>query len=78
MTEKIVTTNSNEATAAIFGSFDVNVRKIERAFDVRISNRNAEREHGDAIVVSGEAENVNKAVRTLEYLKHMSGAGECR
>ena len=43
MTEKIVTTNSNEATAAIFGSFDVNVRKIERAFDVRISNRNAER-----------------------------------
>ena len=76
MTEKIVTTNSNEATAAIFGSFDVNVRKIERAFDVRISNRNAEREHGDAIVVSGEAENVNRAVRTLEYLKHMSGAGE--
>ena len=76
MTEKIVTTNSNEATAAIFGSFDVNVRKIERAFDVRISNRNAEREHGEAIVVSGEAENVNKAVRTLEYLKHMRGAGE--
>ena len=49
MTEKIVMTNSNEATAAIFGSFDVNVRKIERAFDVRISNRNAERDHGDAI-----------------------------
>ena len=76
MTERIVMTNSNEATAAIFGSFDVNVRKIERAFDVRISNRNAESDHGDAIVVSGEAENVNKAVRTLEYLKHMSGAGE--
>ena len=76
MTEKIVMTNSSEATAAMFGAFDVNVRKIERAFDVRISNRNTKTEHGDAIVVSGEAENADKAARTLEYLKHMSGAGE--
>lgn len=76
VTEKIVMTNSSEATAAIFGSFDVNVRKIERAFDVRISNRNTKTDDGDAIVVSGEAENADKAARTLEYLKHMSGAGE--
>lgn len=76
VTEKIVMTNSSEATAAIFGSFDVNVRKIERAFDVRISNRNTKTEDGDAIVISGETENVDKAARTLEYLKHMSGAGE--
>ena len=76
VTEKLVMTNSSEATAAIFGSFDVNVRKIERAFDVRISNRNIKTDDGDAIVVSGEAENADKAARTLEYLKHMSGAGE--
>ena len=76
VTEKIVMTNSSEATAAMFGAFDVNVRKVERTFDVRISNRNTNTEHGDAILVSGEAENVDKATRTLEYLKHMSGAGE--
>ena len=76
MSEKIVMTNSNEATSAIFGSFDSNVRKIERTFDVRISNRNSKSEHGDAILVSGDATNVDKAVKTLEYLKHMSGAGE--
>ena len=76
MTEKIVMTNSSEATAAIFGSFDANVRKIERAFDVRISNRNSKSDDGDAILVSGDAENADKAARTLEYLKHMSGAGE--
>ena len=76
MTEKIVMTNSSEATAAIFGSFDANVRKIERAFDVRISNRNAKTDDGDAIVINGEKENTDKAARTLEYLKHMSGAGE--
>ena len=76
MTEKIVMTNSSEATAAIFGSFDVNARKIENEFDVRISNRNTKTDDGDAIVISGEAENADKAKRTLEYLKHMSGAGE--
>lgn len=76
MTEKIVMTNSDEATSAIFGAFDSNVRMIERAFDVRISNRNADTDSGDAIVVSGESENVDMAARTLEYLKHMSGAGE--
>ena len=76
MAEKIVMTNSNEATSAIFGSFDVNVRMVEEAFDVRISNRNAESDHGDAIVVKGEADGVNMAARVLEYLKMMSGSGE--
>ena len=76
MSEKIVMTNSSEATAAIFGSFDANARRIERAFDVRISNRNTKSEDGDAILISGETENTDKAKRTLEYLKHMSGAGE--
>ena len=76
MTEKIVTTDSSEATAAIFGSFDVNVRKIERAFDVRISNSHSAPDEGDAICVVGEGESVDLAARVLEYLKHMSGAGE--
>ena len=76
MTEKLVMTNSDEATSAIFGAFDSNVRMIERAFDVRISNRNTDSSDGDCIVVTGDGENADKAARTLEYLKHMSGAGE--
>ena len=76
MSERIVMTSSGEATAAIFGTFDVNVKKVENAFGVRISNRNAETADGDCIVISGEADAVDKAARTLEYLKHMSGAGE--
>ena len=76
MTEKIVLTNSDEATSAIFGAFDANVRMIERAFDVRISNRNTESSDGDAIVITGDDDNASMAARTLEYLKHMSGAGE--
>ena len=76
MAEKIVLTSSDEATGAIFGAFDSNVRMIERAFDVRISNRNKSSTDGDAIIVTGEADNADRAARTLEYLKHMSGAGE--
>ncbi len=76
MTEKIVITNSSEATATIFGAFDSNVRLIERAFDVRISNSRSSADSGDAILVSGEKEDAEDAARTLEYLKHMSGAGE--
>ena len=76
MAEKIVTTDSSEATSAIFGTFDTNVRIIEDAFNVRIYNKNRDSDDGDVIDVSGDSENVERAVRTLEYLKHMSGAGE--
>jgi phosphate starvation-inducible PhoH-like protein len=76
MTEKIVTTDSSEATSAIFGTFDSNVRIIEEAFNVRIFNKNRDNDDGDVIDVRGESEDVERAVKTLEYLKLMSGAGE--
>lgn len=76
MTEKIVMTSSNEATSAIYGPYDLNVRMVERAFDVRISNRNTGADLGDAIVITGERDNVERAYKTLEYLKHMVGDGE--
>jgi N-acetylglucosamine-6-phosphate deacetylase len=68
MAEKIVMTNSGEATAAIFGAFDMNVRMIERAFDVRISNRNKETDDGDAILITGEAKNADKAIMISDSL----------
>ena len=74
--EKIVLTQSNEATSALFGAFDANVRMIERAFDVRIGNRNGNTDMGDAISVIGEPEAVVAAVRVLEYLKRIIGDGE--
>ena len=76
MREKIVLTNSDEVTSAIFGAFDSNVRIIERAFNVRISNSHTAPDEGDAISVVGDGEGVDLAARVLEYLKHMSGAGE--
>ena len=71
MIEKIVTTSSGDVTHALFGTFDSNVRMVERAFDVRISNHSGGTDMGDALTVTGNAECVDKAVRTLEYLKRM-------
>ena len=76
MAEKIVMTQSGDATASLFGTYDRNVRKVEAAFDVRISNRNTDTTSGDAILVSGESANVKRAADVLEYLKHMIGDGE--
>ena len=76
MKERIVLTQSDEATSALFGAFDANIRMIERAFDVRVSNRNHNADSGDALSVTGEGENVDKAARVLEYLKRMTGDGE--
>ena len=69
-------TQSNEATASLFGAFDANIKIVENAFGVRVSNRNKDTDHGDAIVVSGESADVKSAVRVLEYLKRMIGDGE--
>ena len=76
MTEKIVTTKNGEATAALFGAFDINARMIERAFDVRIFANSGGADMGDALSVTGEEAAVNSAVRVLEYLKRMIGEGE--
>ncbi len=76
MAEKYVLTPSNEATSALFGAFDSNIRLIERAFDVRISNKSGSADSGDCIAVVGEEQAVNLAVRVLEYLKRMIGNGE--
>ena len=76
MSEAIVMTQSNEATASLFGAFDANIKIIENAFGVKVSNRNLNSDTGDSIVVSGDALDVKSAVRVLEYLKRMIGDGE--
>ena len=69
-------TQSNEATASLFGAFDSNIKLVENAFGVRVYNRNDDSDTGDAIIVSGESADVKSAVRVLEYLKRMIGDGE--
>ena len=66
---------SSEITARLFGSFDINVRMLEKSFDVKIHNRAGE--DGDAVVISGEEQNgVNMAADAVRYLKDMARYNE--
>ncbi len=70
MIERIVNADRIEDLIAVFGSFDENIKRIEEALCVSIVNR------GTDLKVSGEEENVDKAVRTLEGLLSLASKGE--
>ena len=70
ITERIVNAERVEDLIAVFGSFDENIRRIEENLDVTIVNR------GTDMKVSGDAEAVDKAARTLEGLLSLAAKGE--
>ena len=75
MEQAVVRIEQAEMTARLFGSFDINVRMLEKAFDVRIRNRGDE--EGDTVVILGEnAEGVRMAADAIRYLKDMATYNE--
>ena len=70
VTERIVNAERLEDLVSVFGSFDENIKRIEDALNVTIVNRGME------LKVSGEPEQVDKAVRTLEGLLTLAARGE--
>ena len=70
MIERTVNVERVEDLIAVFGSFDENIRRIEDALGVNIINR------GNELKVMGEAEAVEKAIRTLEGLLTIAARGE--
>ena len=70
ITERIVNAERVEDLIAVFGSFDENIRRIEENLHVTIVNR------GTDMKVTGEADAVDKAARTLEGLLALAAKGE--
>lgn len=70
MIEQTVNMERVEGAMDIFGSFDENIKIIERELDVAVVNRDG------SLRVSGEGENVMYAVKTVEGLLELSGRGE--
>ena len=68
--ERIVNADRVDDLIAVFGSFDENIKRIEDHLGVRIVNRDTE------LKVSGDEEQVDKAVRTLEGLLALAAKGE--
>ncbi len=76
MYEKTLLTDTAEQTAALFGNFDHNMTLIEKAFGVKITNRQSETSAGDSIILRAEdADAVLGAHAALEYLKGMLDMG---
>lgn len=73
MSQVITNVENNEITSRVFGCFDANVKAIERAFNVRISNRRAV--DGDAIVIDGHEGDVALASRVVNHLVSIAQNG---
>ena len=71
MEQAIVKIENAELTACLFGSYDINVRILEKAFSVAVRNRSGE--EGDAVLIVGEdTESVRMAADAVRYLKDMA------
>lgn len=73
MSQVITNVENNEITSRVFGCFDANVKAIECAFNVRISNRRAV--NGDAIVIDGHEGDVALASRVVNHLVSIAQNG---
>lgn len=68
--ERHIEAEKIELVINLFGSFDENVRLIEKELDVAVINR------GSEIKIAGEPENVDKAVSAVNALLAMASRGE--
>lgn len=70
MFEQVINVDRMEQAVSLFGSFDENIRLVEKEFDVSVISR------GSELKVMGEAENVQKGVRAINGLLTLINRGE--
>ena len=70
MVEKRINVERMEYIISVFGSFDENLRMIEQELGVKVTDRDSE------LKITGEAENVMYAERTIEALLNLVAKGE--
>ncbi len=70
MIEQTIQVDRLEEIIGLFGLFDENMKIVEQALNVKVINRD------NQLKVSGDVENVYKAVKTIESLLSLSARGE--
>ena len=70
MAEQILNIDRMEQAAALFGSFDTNIKQIENAYSVTVTVR------GGEMKISGDADNVSRGARAVNSLLLMLNKGE--
>ncbi len=72
--QKLIRLSSSEIISKIFGSYDVNVRLIEKRLGVDIAARSDS--EGDAILIDGDAESVAATEKAVRYLSRIAASSE--
>ena len=67
MFERLINIERMETAVSLFGSFDENIKLIEREFNVRVIVRGAE------LKIQGDVEDVMQAEKAVEGLLHLLG-----
>ena len=70
MAEKLILINNAEQAAALFGSFDSNIKRLEKAYNVTIT------QHGNTIKVSGKEDELKLCIRAIDELLDIINCGE--
>lgn len=70
MTEQIINIDRMELAVALFGAFDENIKMIQNEYMVSVVCRDGE------LKISGEPENVSRAVKVIESLLNLINRGE--
>ncbi|MBP9987876.1 MAG: PhoH family protein [Ruminococcus sp.] len=70
MFEQVINFERMEQAVTLFGSFDENIKLIEKKYSVKVVSR------GSDLKISGEAEDVAKAVRAVNGLLSLINKGE--
>lgn len=70
MSEQVLNIDRMEQAVGLFGSFDANIHQIEQTYSVTVTAR------GSELKISGDAENVARAVRAINSLLMMLNRGE--
>ena len=68
--EQRISIERMEQAVNIFGSFDENIRLLEKEFNVTVTNRDGE------LRISGEAEDVMHAAKAVQAMLTLSSRGE--
>ncbi len=68
--ERIIQAQTIDEISAVFGSFDFNVKLIEKAFSVSVTNR------GETIKITGDDTSCEKAANVLDNLFALHNTGE--
>lgn len=70
MAEKIITVDSQEQLAELFGQLDSNITRIQKEYSVSIVSRDG------VIKIIGDEKNVSEAEKAVKILVRMSGRGQ--